>query len=240
MIPIPLSVALIQCSLDELSRPIQRDEVDFVRRYLGTNRRFVNVKSKDRDAVLRKLAPSFRALTPEQSLEILDGLVRSDTFDYLNFAGKALTLLPSVREKLSFPQLQEWLLLTSGWAECDSLCQSLFPVPEEVLARYEEWVEAIAVYRNSPSVQVRRASLVLQVKPVGRSDDPRLRYLAFQTVELLKHEKSVLITKAISWVLRALVVQDAQEVARYIERERPTLPAIAYRETLRKIETGRK
>ena len=54
------------------------------------------------------------------------------------------------------------------------------------------------------------------------------------------HEKDILITKAISWLLRSLVKYHKNEVDQVIEQNKETLPKIAIRETKRKIETGRK
>lgn len=59
-------------------------------------------------------------------------------------------------------------------------------------------------------------------------------------IERLKHEKEILITKAISWVLRSAVTHHEQAVKRYVLANKDTLPKIAVRETLVKIKTGTK
>jgi hypothetical protein len=44
---------------------------------------------------------------------------------------------------------------------------------------------------------------VLLTGPVSRSDDARFRDLAFEMTERLKRERIILITKAVSWLLRS-------------------------------------
>jgi len=180
-----------------------------------------------------------KKLDPEEVIKILDKLFSTDTFEDFNFAGKLLTKLSEVRKALKLSQVEKWVLRSNGWAECDSICQSLFR-GEEILFRWDEWQKAIRKFSVSRNIQIRRASLVLQVKPVRELNNSKLRKLAFETIEKLKAEKEVLITKAVSWLLRELTRQNKAEVREYLENNKSSLPAIAYREAKKKIETGRK
>jgi 3-methyladenine DNA glycosylase AlkD len=76
--------------------------------------------------------------------------------------------------------------------------------------------------------------------PLRHSDDEQLALATLQNVERLKHEKEVLITKAISWVLRSMVGRHKKLVAQYIKENKESLPPIAIRETLTKLKTGKK
>ncbi|MDP2951009.1 MAG: DNA alkylation repair protein, partial [bacterium] len=64
--------------------------------------------------------------------------------------------------------------------------------------------------------------------------------LAFENIEKLKPEKDILITKAISWLLRNLIKYHKKEVADYLKKNKNSLPKIAVRETEKKIKTGKK
>lgn len=77
-------------------------------------------------------------------------------------------------------------------------------------------------------------------KSLSQSNDSRLSELAFENIENLKPEKGILITKAVSWVLRALVKFHKEEVLSYLQNNKDTLPKIAYREALSKALTGKK
>lgn len=154
--------------------------------------------------------------------------------------GKIFTLLsPENRGKIAFGQLKKWLKKTNGWVEVDVICQSSFTAGE-VLSCWHEWEKSIQEFAKSDNIQVRRASLVLQNLSARKTGDKKVRRLAFETIEKLKSEKEVLITKAVSWLLRSLIVQNKEEVRRYLIENESTLPRIAYRETIKKIETGKK
>ncbi|HZC45387.1 MAG TPA: DNA alkylation repair protein, partial [Candidatus Acidoferrum sp.] len=86
----------------------------------------------------------------------------------------------------------------------------------------------------------RRAALVFLTAPVRNSNDERLAALAFETIESLKPERDKMIAKAVSWLLRSMVPHHQRAVSTYIRENRHSLPAIAVRETTRKIATGRK
>ena len=125
------------------------------------------------------------------------------------------------------------------WAENDVLCQSNFTA-ENILNRWSDWKKWLKEFNKSPNINKRRASLVLLTKSLRQSDDPRLSKLAFENVENLKGEKDILITKAVSWILRSLVTFHKTELLEYLDKNKESLPKIAYREALSKALTGRK
>jgi len=234
-----MHITKITKELQKIGRPCSKAERDFVLRYLGTSKKFLCVKAPDRDKLLREVLKETKDLSAEKLLKILDELFCSGVHDYINFAGKFLTKSKTAREAVSLARIEKWVAKTQGWAECDIICQSLFS-EKEVLERWNNWQKAIRKFSKSKNIQLRRASLVLQVRPNGKSNDPRLRALAIEIIEKLKSEKSVLVTKAISWLLRALQNENKSEIKKYLEVNKSTLPPIAYRETMRKIETGKK
>jgi len=206
---------------------------------LGTQKKFLNIKSSERDNIVREFKRKSENLTEAEVIQIFNELLADDVFEHFSFVGKFLTVSKRVRTAVSLATLEEWLKITTGWAECDVLCQSLYD-DKEVLTKWTEFKKAIVKFRASSNIQLRRAALVLQTKPNRSSNDPKLRRLAFETIEVLKSEKETLITKAISWLLRSLSRQNPAEVSRYLEANQSTLPKIAYRETMKKIATGRK
>jgi len=229
----------IKRDLKEAARDCSPKDCDFVVRYLGTKRKFLNVKSPERDKILREASKQINVLSSVEVAKFLDDLILSDTFEYVNFAGKLMSKSKKAREAVTFGRLEKWLAKTTGWAECDSICQSLYS-EEEVLAMFDDWEKFINRFSQSKNIQIRRASLVLQCKPTRESRDAKLRTLAFETIEKLKGENGALITKAVSWLLRSLSVKNGAEVFKYLKTNQSSLPRIAYRETMRKIETGKK
>jgi 3-methyladenine DNA glycosylase AlkD len=81
---------------------------------------------------------------------------------------------------------------------------------------------------------------VLLARPVSQSGDERIATLAFEIIGRLRNEKDVLITKAVSWLLRSLIKNHQDEVREYIANNSEELPKIAVREVRNKLETGKK
>ncbi len=132
-----------------------------------------------------------------------------------------------------------WLEQLEGWAEIDSLCQPIFSA-HDMFSRWNEWRTSLKAFSTSPYISKKRASLVLLTKPVREVKDERLKILSFETIERLKAEKDILITKAISWLLREMIKNYRKDVKKYLKKNQNTLPALAVRETKRKLKTGKK
>ena len=82
--------------------------------------------------------------------------------------------------------------------------------------------------------------MVLLCSPVRKAFQIEMASLAFQIIKRLEKEKSILITKAISWLLRSLVKLHKADVEDFVNEHEDSLPKIAMRETMVKLLTGRK
>jgi len=172
-------------------------------------------------------------------LAVVESLFAGDSHEEKTLAAIILEGDGTARQQVHPDDVDRWLSHLSGWAEVDSLCQSVFTA-EEVLADWSAWRDLVRRLSKSPNVNKRRASLVLLTGPVRDSDDPRLRDLAFATVGRLEAERDILVTKAVSWLLRSMVGHHREAVASYLADHEATLPSIAVRETRMKIDTGTK
>lgn len=138
------------------------------------------------------------------------------------------------------PKLFEgWLEHLEGWAEIDALCSGKYSVTE-VPRQWPVWKKIITRFSKSKDIRKRRAALVLLCHPVRKISHADLSTIAFETIQQLKLEKEILITKAISWLLRSMTKLYKKEVADFLNSFESTLPKIAVRETRVKLLTGRK
>jgi 3-methyladenine DNA glycosylase AlkD len=212
---------------------------EWVKKYLGTDKNYHGIPSKDMNAIATSLIKE-NNFDEKKLIDLLNSLyTNGSSFTELAIAASLLGRHQKIKEKMDLSNLDNWLNYTHGWAEIDVLCQSNFTA-KEVLSRWSEWKKLLKKFLVDKNISKRRASLVLLTKPLRQSDDSRLSELAFEQVEKLKHEKEILITKAVSWVLRALVKFHKDEVLAYLKENKGSLPSIAYREALSKAETGRK
>jgi 3-methyladenine DNA glycosylase AlkD len=193
--------------------------------------------------ILRSLAKAWlkenKGIADVEFLTLLDGLYRARSHEEKVLASILLSYHRSGREAVGPKRLDAWLDHLVGWAEIDSLCQSTFTA-DEILASWSEWARFVRALSRDRNINKRRAALVFLTGPIRNSDDERLATLAFETIEALKLERDIMITKAVSWLLRSMVRHHQRAVAAYIKENGKSLPAIAVRETARKIATGRK
>jgi 3-methyladenine DNA glycosylase AlkD len=132
-----------------------------------------------------------------------------------------------------------WLNQLEGWAEVDAVCTGDFTITQ-LPSDWPRWKKLLNTLSKDPNINKRRASLVLFCSPLSRIEDKRLAEMAFRNMERLKSEKDVLITKAISWLLRSMIKYYRESVSAYVGQNHETLPRIAVRETLAKLKTGKK
>jgi 3-methyladenine DNA glycosylase AlkD len=207
--------------------------------YGSSGRIFYWVPVPARRRIARDWVREHRALNAEQVLAVVESLFRGESHEEKTLAALVLGYCPLARGRARPADVERWLGQLNGWAEVDGLCQSVFTA-EELLGHWSAWRAALRRFARHSNANLRRASLVLLTGPIRRSQDARFRDLAFEIIEQLKHERIILITKAISWLLRTMVAHHRQAVLRYLDANAATLPKIAVRETRVKLDTGRK
>lgn len=211
----------------------------WVASYLGTPHFCYNLSNTTKRQIVKSWAKTHKEISLSQFSTLLTSLYKGNSYEEKSIAGYLLFYFPKLRGQINLQELNEWLGELSGWAEVDNTCQTNF-TSKEILSRWKEWKSLVSKLSGSKNINKRRASLVLLTLPVRKNPDTRISHLAFQTIETLKHEKHVLITKAISWLLRDLTYLHRKEVEEYLQSNSFTLPKIAVRETRKKLETGRK
>jgi len=216
-----------------------KNEKAWVQRYLGSDKSTRCVKTGEVQKAAREFLKN-NDLTENDFFELIDKLYsRAKTFEEIDLAAKLIGIKKDFRKDIDLEKLGRWLTFTHGWAECDTLCQSNFEA-EEILERWNEWKKSLTKLNKSKNIQQRRASLVLLTKTLRQSADERVFNLALELVENLKSEKEILITKAISWILRSMYNNHKEKLTKYLEINKDSLPKIAYREALNKVITGKK
>jgi len=214
-------------------------EIQWVQKYLGTDKTYHGFSSKQMVDLAKKIITE-NNLSNRETLELINSLYR-EGISYTEIALAAIILSQSknILQNFDPKNLDNWLNYTKGWAENDVLCQSNFS-SDILLSNWEKWSKILKQFNQDSNINKRRASIVLLTKSLRQSNDPRFSKLLFQNIDHLKSEKDILITKAVSWGLRALVKFHKDEVLEYLNKNQDSLPKIAYREAFTKATTGRK
>ena len=143
------------------------------------------------------------------------------------------------RRQLALQQLDAWLGLLEGWAEVDSTCQTVFTA-KDLLANWEGWRDLLASLAGDDNINKQRAALVLLTAPIAQSADEGILKLSLALIDRLKAEKDKRVAKAISWLLRKGIKQHRAAIGDFLDSRADSLPAIAVRETRKKLSTGKK
>lgn len=212
---------------------------NFNKRYLGNSDTFYGVNTKIKRQIAKDFYKAHLDLAKKDFFQLLKNLYTGKSYEEKTIASELIFLYKNFWNEIALSDIDRFLNHLVGWAEIDNLCQSEILIPF-LKNNFNETSSFIHKLSEDKNITKRRAILVLLVKPATYLDDKRIFDLAIEIVEKLKIEKSILITKAISWVLRALTNHHKLEVKNYITKNLETLPKIAIRETLKKIETGKK
>lgn len=208
-------------------------------RYIGTNKTLYVIETKTQRGIIKEWIRKHPDLAGAEYVELLSSLFQGESVNEISIAGELLVALPGLRKTVEPRYLGTWLDRLHGWGEVDSLCQSRFSAAE-VLADWKQWQGLLSNLAVNDNINKRRASLVLLTKPVRDSNDKRLAGMAFMNIDRLKKERNILVTKAMSWLLRDLIKHNRQRVEAYLKENEDALPKIAVRETRMKLLTGRK
>lgn len=206
--------------------------------YLSSGHHYYDVSIPTLRTLAKAWLKENKNIPDTEFLAALASLYRGRSYEEKVLASTMLSYHRAGRGAVGTKQLNTWLDGLVGWAEVDSLCA--WWTADELIDGWPEWKRFIRALSRDKNINKRRAALVFLTAPLRRSNDRRLAALAFETIGQLKSEKDKMITKAVSWLLRSMVPHHKRAVSDYIKENRQSLPAIAVRETARKIATGRK
>lgn len=207
--------------------------------YMGNNHVFYPISIPALRVIAKEWMRSHRNLTAPEFAEVLSSLIKSKSSTEKIMAGILMGYSAKPQRTFNPDIFDQWLDHIAGWAEVDALCTGDFS-RTEIPGNWTKWKKLIIKLSKDPNVNKRRASLVLFCSPLSRVRDERLAQEAFKRMDKLKLEKEVMITKAVSWLLRSMIRHYRNEVSDYVTAHIGTLPKIAVRETLAKLKTGRK
>ena len=207
--------------------------------HLGTKRKWYGLKNEQSRGIVLEFIAGHKSLSYDEWLALIDALYRGDSYEERCAPRMLFRKFARYRRQLPLDQLDAWLGCLNGWAEVDSTCQTVF-TDKDLLADWAGWSSLLASLARDDNTNKRRAALVLLTAPLSQSSDARILSLSLALIDHLKCEKDGRITKAISWLLRKGIKQHRDAIAAYIEANAASLPAIALRETRRKLATGKK
>lgn len=211
----------------------------FLNSYLGNEHPRYPINAPTLRQIAKAWMRSHRDLSSKAFEELLTSLIEGESSTEKMMACIMMDYATETQRSFNPEMFDHWLDHLIGWAEVDSVCTGQYTV-YQIPGDWKRWKKIISKFAGSENIQKRRASLVLLCSPLRHCHDEAIALAALKNVSKLKHEKEVLITKAISWLLRSMVKNYKKLVADYIKENKDSLPSIAVRETLTVLETGKK
>jgi 3-methyladenine DNA glycosylase AlkD len=211
----------------------------FLDAYLGNDHLRYPIDNPTLRKIARVWMRSHKDLERDAFVMLLTSLIEGESCTEKMMAGFLLEYSANPQRTFHPAIFDEWLDHLVGWVEIDTLCAGDF-VRTELPLQWPKWKKLILRLSKDANINKRRAALVLFCSPITRVKVDDMAEVALKVVERLKSEKEVIITKAVSWVLRSMIKHHRAAVDDYLAENVDTLPRIAVRETRAKLTTGRK
>ncbi|MEK6783611.1 MAG: DNA alkylation repair protein [Bacteroidota bacterium] len=211
----------------------------FLDSYLGNDHPRYAINIPTLRTIAKDWSIAHRNLTAKEFQQLLESLIYGKSSTEKTMAGILLDISTKEQRKFNPACFNDWLDHLVGWAEIDSVCTGAYAAAE-IPANWKSWHSLLIRFSKSKNINKRRASLVLLCSPMRKATNDRLARVALENIDRLKHETEILITKAISWVLRSMIKNHRKEVVAYLKENLESLPKIAARETLTVLKTGKK
>lgn len=209
----------------------------FLDSYLGNEHPRYPINSPELRKIARAWTKEHKDLSANEFSKLLTQLAKGESGTEKLMVGILLDHCTRDQRKFDPSLFDKWLNHLVGWAEVDAVCTGKY-THDEIIGQWTTWKPLITSFSKSDNINKRRAALVIFCAPLRKHSDPRLAAEALKIVDRLKDEKPVLITKAISWVLRSMDKLHRQALETYLSENKSTLPRIAVRETEAKLKTG--
>ena len=211
----------------------------FLDSYLGNEHPRYPIDAPTLRIIAKEWMKDHRAMSAKEFSAMLTSLAEGKSGTEKVMVGILLDNATKDQKQFDPKLFDRWLDHLVGWAEVDSVCTGKYCI-SEIPDNIPVWKKILTGFSKSKNINKRRASIVFLCSPLAQNTDPRLAEIAFDNIDRLKTEKEIIITRAISWVLRSMIKHHRKALELYMKKNEKTLPAIAVRETKIKLSTGTK
>lgn len=223
----------------ELARRGDPKKCEPIRYYFNhTKLKMYGASTPAQRSIVRQWTREHRQTPAREVLALVNALYSAPSFDERLMASYILSQNTRVIPGITETQWNRWITCIDNWAVSDNICG--VPLGTWILAdpaRGEHYLKKLITSKN---IWARRVAIVVLTWVVWYDNSPRWKDLAFSFIRKTMHERDVIMTKAVSWILRALIQYHAPAVRAFLKKYEKELPAIARREAVNKLTTGRK
>jgi 3-methyladenine DNA glycosylase AlkD len=139
-------------------------------------------------------------------------------------------------DESTFDLFDHWIKhYISDWWDCDDFCTHAVG---ELMIRYPHLLPKIYDWCDHENFAVRRCAPVTLILPIKKNAD--LCVDPFEIADRLKNDPHYLVLKGYGWMLKVLSSSHPDQVIAYLENNQDTMPRVAYRYALEKLDKNSK
>lgn len=172
--------------------------------YLGNDHKRYPITAPTLRVIAKEWMRTHKHLTAEEVATMLTSLIRGESSTEKVMAGILMGYSTKEQRKFDPGIFDVWLNHLVGWAEVDAVCTGDYTITQ-LPADWTKWKKLLLKLSKDSNINKRRASLVLFCSPLSRIKEDRMAEVAFKITDRLGTEKEILITRAISWLLRSMI-----------------------------------
>jgi 3-methyladenine DNA glycosylase AlkD len=216
--------------MSEHNHPIEKLRTEFT--ILRENHRFITGEVRDVSARIFRQMPKETTIIFSLCEELLELRVWEMTIVAFDWAYR----MRNYYDESTFDLFDHWLKhYISDWWDCDDFCTHAVG---ELMIRYPQLMPKIFDWCKHDNFAVRRCAPVTLILPIKKravlTVDP------FEVAERLKNDPHYLVLKGYGWMLKVLSSSHPDQVISYLENNHDTIPRVAYRYALEKLDKNSK
>ncbi|MDP2813263.1 MAG: DNA alkylation repair protein [Erysipelotrichaceae bacterium] len=139
-------------------------------------------------------------------------------------------------DESTFEVFEKWMKnYISDWWDCDDFCTHAFG---ELMIKYPHLLQRIVTWCDHENFAVRRCAPVILILPIKRKS--LLTVDPLEIANRLYNDPHYLVLKGYGWMLKVLSSTQYDKVLGYLESNRSTMPRVAFRYALEKMQKSDK
>ncbi|MGR5063965.1 DNA alkylation repair protein [Photobacterium sp. DNB22_13_2] len=204
------------------------DDAKAMQAYMKTEQDFYGVKAPERKEIFKQAREHTQITSFIEYKRLVLWLWSGENREEQYLAMDAAEYYKSFRTLEAFSVYEEMLTEASHWDTVDKIASNLIgPLVQE----HRELEDVVRSWRQSDSMWLRRASLLIHLK---HKKETNLSLLE-ETILMLAGEQEFFIRKAIGWVLREYAKTDAEYVKSFVQRYQEQLSPLSQQEALKNL-----
>ncbi len=215
---------LVRAYKEEFKKSSDSEFAKGAQRYMKSEMPYYGIRSPIKKKIDSRLRKKFELKSYDEWYSVINELWDAQ---YREERYAAMTVLSQYKEyhTLKIIPLIEHIIVTGAWWD---FIDGIAPrTVGDLLKKYpKEMEKVLRSWNNSEHMWLRRASILVQLKFKGETDEK----LLYSFIKNRMHEKEFFIRKAIGWALREYSKTNPESVKKFISENKDNLSNLSIRE----------